>query len=443
MAPINIYIVTANCGRAFVDRKAFGGHLFTPYTDNASEGLPDLVVLSLQEVAPMAHCFLGGSFLKPYFANIIDAVHHATPQSKYRHVITHNTGMTGIIVLAKTEIADRIQWIQKAEVGVGFWEMGNKGAVGIRLGYTTDDAPSGFAMTFVAAHLAAGETEVQRRNKDWENIVRGLAFEPVATRPSNPSKLNVAQGEDSEENPLLSKSSAEGLGITGMFDSQSALFFAGDLNYRTSDYGPGDDDHRSFPQPVHDTSDPRHYSHRLPLDQLSREFNSGKTLHQLTEAPINFPPTYKYETKSHKSLPQARGIGDETSTWAWAKHRYPSWCDRVLYSSYLSEPAEALKVLAYTALPVQPTTDHRPVVFAAAVRPELAIVSAMSAQRGQKAPFPLNPRWREQRAAARTKEVVAGLIMYLGWTWEGNGLLLATIIGAIGGWLVLRSLISV
>ena len=57
-------------------------------------------------------------------------------------------------------------------------------------------------------------------------------------------------------------------------------------------------------------------------------------------------------------------------------------------------------------------------------------------------PFGLNPLWMEQREAARTKEVVVGIGAYLALTWEGRGVLLAIVVGALGGWAVIGSLLQ-
>ena len=54
----------------------------------------------------------------------------------------------------------------------------------------------------------------------------------------------------------------------------------------------------------------------------------------------------------------------------------------------------------------------------------------------------IDPDWASRRDVARRKEYIAGCLAYLGLTWEGNGLLLATGIGIIGAWLVVRSLYS-
>jgi hypothetical protein len=56
------------------------------------------------------------------------------------------------------------------------------------------------------------------------------------------------------------------------------------------------------------------------------------------------------------------------------------------------------------------------------------------------APFAIDPTWRSRRDAARRKEIVVGVLAYLGLTWEGNGMVLASVVGLVGAWVVLRSI---
>ena len=89
----------------------------------------------------------------------------------------------------------------------------------------------------------------------------------------------------------------------------------------------------------------------------------------------------------------------------------------------------------YDVLPIQPTSDHRPVALSCSVPDGPVDASA-------RAPFEVRKDSREARAAARRYEFVVGLAAYLGWTWEGEALLLGTIVGLGGGYLVLRALIG-
>jgi len=427
MLPLDIYLISFNCGRAFIDVDAFAARLFQYYETETDEQLPDIISISLQEIAPIAHAFLTASFLRPYYAKFVEAVQRAASgHAKYHLINTHNAGMTAIMMFAKENVMSSIQSHQTADVGVGMHEMGNKGAAAIRIFYASDDDQPLIPLTFVAAHLTPHEVATERRNKDWSDIVRGLVF---STESNRHDRGGLDRTKEPEAAPLLegddaSISNAE-TSVSGMFNSYP-LFFSGDLNYRASDTPPKHEDQTEFPQPVIHTEDSKHWSHLLPHDQLTRELRAGRTLHNLTEAPINFPPTYKLDVDKYADF-QA----EEPSVWHWASHRYPSWCDRILFSSYLSQ---AMIVRSYSCLPIQPTSDHRPVALAGQLNVENARVP--NSITSYKSPFGLDTEWRHRRTTARRREVVVGVGAYLGLTWEGRGLLLATVIGLVGIWLV-------
>jgi len=276
------------------------------------------------------------------------------------------------------------------------------------------------------------------------NIVRRLVFTPTDQVASR--KIARSPSEDSEEEPLLPGITKDHeMHAPGLYSARSHLILAGDLNYRTSKFKPGPVNYESYPQPTQDPSDPKHYSHLLKEDQLIQELKAGRTCHGFKEAPVNFPPTYKY---SHKQ--RARAGQDGEATWDWAKHRWPSWCDRVLYldiPSWMQDvtPSPKITVHGYTALPVLPTSDHRPVALSCslplrAIPPPNGEITDSDPRLSP--PAAIDPTWRERRAWARRREIIVGIASYLSLTWEGNGLLLGTLIGAIGGWLVIRSLLA-
>jgi len=442
--PLDLYVVTFNCGRALLDIEAFAATLFRARTDHAS--LPDIVVLSLQEVSSIAYSFLGGALLAPYFGRFVEAVQLAGGGSHaYRHLITHNVGMTGIVVLAKPEISANIEWLQTAETGVGWYEMGNKGAAAIRLGYKADDMQYLVPLTLVAAHLAPAEDAWQRRNEDWENIVRRLAFKSPHTNTASLSQALPKDANDEEE-PLLGQPTSNiksKRNVQSMFTSGSPIFLAGDLNYRSSDVGPQPEEHETFPQPVESEAHPQHWSQLFKSDQLNREREAGRTLHDLKEASVSFPPTYKFSEKQQESMTKDQFMSEDAkvSKWLWSSHRFPSWCDRVLFSSGLkpsNDDSDCLTKLKYKALSIQPTSDHRPVALSC----RLDLVKAQEVTSNQTAPFPLLDGWEGRRNTARREEIAVGLASYLGLTWEGNGLLLASLFGVVGGWWVLGSVIT-
>jgi hypothetical protein len=435
---VSIYILTFNCGRSLIDVDAFSSQLFSGLT---SSNLPDLLVLCLEEIAPIPHSFIGGSFLVPYFSRFYYAVQKAARQFSnatdnapiYDPTAARNLGMTGIMVFAKDPEA--IRDIETAGVGVGLAEMGNKGAVGIRLTYQAHGSST--ELTFVAAHLAAMESELLRRNEDWKNIVRGLIFASTAKgSKANENPLSA------EEQPLLSISPRDAT----IFKPTSHLIFAGDLNYRTSKFSPAPNDHLdTFPQPTLNKSHPNHHFSLFESDQLNQERLAERTCHGLIEAPVTFPPTYKYDPKEPFLTPD-----EDLVRWNWAKHRWPSWCDRILYlpiPPWVQKLNPDAKIIAgkYSALPLFPTSDHRAVALELSI-PLIPIPSPPededSGDPRINPPFQVNIDWRAKRDRARILELIAGFSMYFTTTKEGGAVMIALLIGAVGAYFAIRAMIE-
>lgn len=418
---LTLYLLTFNCARTLVQPDSFAPYLFHALEPNSPP--PDLLVLSLQELAPIGPAFLGGSFLTPYFNAFRKVVKLASTDHAYVNVVSRNIGLTAIMVFARDDVADNINWLHTAGVGLGVSDMGNKGAVGVRLGYKKNESEE-LRLTFVAAHLAPMEDGLDQRNEDYKNIVRRLVFTP------DPDGKPISRGEEREDAPLLQSTVPSDTEESGLYSSSSSLFFAGDLNYRTSSLQPSPQDAaEKFPQPTKDEDDPRHFKQLLADDQLTQQIKAGNTLHGLTEAPIDFPPTYKYNTDISKAVTL-----DGEQQWRWARHRWPSWCDRIFF---LSNDDVTVNPHKYTCLPLFATSDHRPVALAASVPSR----SVSNAGHIQEPPFSVDKEWRSRRALARRKELIVGMAAYLTLTREGNGLALATILGAVGGWLIIRSLL--
>ncbi|EEQ84577.2 inositol 5-phosphatase [Blastomyces dermatitidis ER-3] len=416
MACLGVYVLTLNCSRNVIQHDTLASHLFDalPESGSQSTDLPEILVLSLQEIAPIAYAFLGGSFLDPYFDAFRRSVSIAARDQHYANVVTKNVGMTAVMVFVRGDVAENIAWVETAEVGVGVHEAGNKGAAGVRIGYHIRDGT--VDLTFVAAHLAPDEWAVARRNEDWKNIVQKLVFSRVKIEGEN---TPIHDERNEEDVPLLQNESSDTNGDIGLYSPRSYLFVAGDFNYRTSLTRPGPNDYRKFPRPTEDISSPHHYSHLLAKDQLTQELQEQRTLQHLSEAPIKFLPTYKFSSPTHQPAP-----GGLFETWTWAKNRWPSWCDRVLYQDVppsTSAGQGGIEVHRYDALPIIPTSDHRPVALSVSVPLRPASTPAVFLP-----PFEIDPNWESKRRIARRKEVVVGVAAYLALTREGNVLLLST-----------------
>ena len=266
---LSLYVLTHNCARQPVNTSHLAEHLFRAlrgteisgsdsgacpslssagYTadDNNNDNnnnnnnnnndpinvLPDVVLVSLQELAPLGPAFLGVWYWlgKDYFGNVIDAVGLAARRlvygkrrrrrrrrrrgggggggngsgngsdsdseddedDLYELVIVRNVGMVGVLVFVKRDASERslkITDLWEAGVGCGVYgRVGNKGAVAVKMGVDVlgEGKSSGVKkyhsqLCFVSVHLAPHENAVDRRNEDWEEIVRGLVFTRVET----------------------------------------------------------------------------------------------------------------------------------------------------------------------------------------------------------------------------------------------------------------------
>lgn len=422
----------------------------------------------------MSYAFIGDYFLRPYIERFDTALNQAASQHALKHGVadsassatqqatqrTHyelikskNVGYTAILLFAKD--SSRIRDIKEAEVGFGAADMGNKGAVGLRAVY--DAGESGSAeMTFVATHLAAMEWNLPRRNANWASIMRCMTFgDPLPLlemiRGGSPTPPGGdAEGEDAgllqggqhqPDTDALQKQLHE----LSLFKPTAHLFVGGDLNYRISTSSPPPD--AAFPSL--DAGSENYYPKFFELDQLTREKAAGRTLHGMTEAPVQFPPTYKYDV-----LETGGKDGDEMDPvpWKFAPHRYPSWTDRILYLDLPSWAgskqggSSSMKVHAYDALPLMRTSDHRP-VFLRIEAPILSVSAltptveslAISSDPRVRLPTELDPEAWERRVAARRRELLFGWSMFLWSTKEGAIILTTFLMASIGGYWVYRS----
>ncbi|OIW31340.1 DNase I-like protein [Coniochaeta ligniaria NRRL 30616] len=557
MAPstLDLLFITFNCAKNLINPAVFANHLHGALLQN-STGLPDLVVFSLQEVAPLSYSFIGSYFMTRYYSPYEEALNRAAARVlttttstngdaeaaqvssqaaassierapyPYTLVRAKNVGMTAILLFARDPAA--IHHIQEAMIGFGVQDMGNKGAVGLRVTWSDSHSSGGTGssteLTFVATHLAAMEWNLKKRNANWRTIVSGLTFKnpkkvlpnmfpaamPATTdtdqpgsRPPSPASASSSEGSEEEDDdavaperdadsaPLLTRQGSSSLSRrstrrspnrnpypdspdltpahlsalqeVSIFKPTSHLFLGGDLNYRISSTTPPA--RSPFPSFYHPPSDPLHWSHFLPRDQLTAERAAGRTLNGLTEAPITFGPSYKYDVLSDAEAANAENFAqvqaDGEVPWRWAPHRWPSWCDRVLFLDLAPwvkrrQPESKISVTAYDILPLMRSSDHRPVFLRATVpvlgTEEMAPPPATAAE-GEETlrdedvrdprivlPVPIDPYAWERRAAARRREVVAGWSMFVWATKEGATLIGTALLVAGATWWLWRVL---
>lgn len=522
---IDLFILTFNCAKNLINVAVWAAHLNAALSAQGAgkvngNGLPDLVVFSLQEVAPLAYSFTGPFFLNPYYARYAEALNLAAGQllkadndygtssngasagnsgDTYKLVRTKNVGMTAILLFARDP--SKITQIEEAECGFGAADMGNKGAVGLRVTWSDGKDSTTITterktteLTFVATHLAAMEWNLKKRNANWRSIVSGLTFAnprkvlpkgefPAENRaaagetpdrsgagdttaltprdsPADDADIDLAYGDDSSDaQPLLSTNSSSHqstLQDISIFKPTSHLFLAGDLNYRINTTTPPP----LATYPTFDPSSPHHFSNFLPRDQLTQEREAGRTMHGLSEAPITFGPTYKYDVHplkgeavnedAVKNGSKINGIPEVA--WRFASHRWPGWCDRVLYSDTPAwtrgKSETGVEVRVYDSLPVVATSDHRPVFFRAKVpvlgEEEMQLPSEEEVEDEWKKdprvsiPVPVDVHAWERREAARRKEVVVGWTAFLWSTKEGALVLATLLVMGVGSWWLLR-----
>ncbi|KAH8886712.1 DNase I-like protein [Thozetella sp. PMI_491] len=537
MAPstLDLFMLTFNCAKNLVNVAVFSSHLQAALSQNAT-GLPDLVVFSLQEVAPLSYSFIGSYFLNPFYSRFEEALNLAAVKLltstdreddpgfsaqtggsqgegratyPYTLVRAKNVGMTAIMLFSKTPSA--IHHIEEAECGFGAADMGNKGAVGLRVTWTPGAGavgPSGeqktTELTFVATHLAAMEWNLKKRNANWRAIASSLTFAnprrllpgvfptgqslPTPDRTGGnrppPPKTDSADSSEAEEEegaPLLPVHRASGdlspiepmhpdfpdltathhaaLHDMSLFKPTSHLFIGGDLNYRISSTTPP-------PLAIFPSFDPdsdNHYPAFLERDQLTEERKANRTFHGLSEAPVRFGPTYKFNILNDASgaaneAAVRRGAtinGVEEVPWKFASHRWPGWCDRILY---LDVPgwvrpegpdsnAPKMEILAYDGLPVMRSSDHRPVFLRAqvpliepdAMRPPQSF-NTLEEQTDPRAvlPIPIDVHAWERRAAARRREIMVGWTAFFWSTRQGAVVMATFLLVGVSAWWVYK-----
>ncbi|KAK6818866.1 hypothetical protein PG987_016319 [Apiospora arundinis] len=464
MASLDTFYLTFNAAKNFISVPAFANHLLQAFGQNATH-LPELVVFSLQEMAPISAAFIGSYLLNPFFERYESALNIAAAkfvqegedasrlsERPYTLVRTRNVGMTGIMLFARDPAA--LSNMQAAEVGFGAGDMANKGAVGLRMLYRKGGKET--ELTFVSTHLAAMEWNLERRNRNWESIVSGLVFADPKTivKKDRPANIERAPTNGDSEPLLFHPETEKKLHDVSIYKPGGHLFVAGDLNYRLSKTAPPSD--AVFPV-IDDSTSEDYYPRFLALDQLTAEKEAGRTLHGLSEAPINFPPTYKYNVlpKTNSGPELEEDNGNEEIKWKFAKHRWPGWCDRVLWLDIpdwvkgvgSSKKRPEMKVTAYDCLPVVRSSDHRgvflrvqvPILSPNELKPPASLVETTLQEHDLVDPRIRLPKaidvesW-EHRASVKKWESLVGWSMFVSQSKQGIMVFTTAFIVALGLW---------
>lgn len=308
-----------------------------------------------------------------------------------------------VLVLVAREHQPFVSGVALSYAGTGFLNVaGNKGAVAAR--FKLYDR----TVACVACHLSAHDANVDRRNQDFRFIVDRAMFAPADYRESDNGHENSSGASFSslpsrsggsgssaysglaariDSTRLTSSSGSSGSGASstaaaaahsahqwiGSFaaaaavaiadanagtDSKilsdpnalnildhDAVFWLGDLNYRID----------APPERVVEWIEASDWESLCKADQLARQMKYVPTYRGFLEAPIEFPPTYKFERYTDKySRDESTG----------ALKRTPAYTDRILYRCGFPEAAPSsrpdLKPERYSSAKVY-SSDHRPV----------------------------------------------------------------------------------
>ncbi|KAJ1971283.1 hypothetical protein H4R35_005354 [Dimargaris xerosporica] len=382
--------------RMFVGSWNVNGRMATqslaPWFENIADEagrLPELLVLGFQELDLRAEAYLVYDGAKEaLWCQAIEQGLGDRATHYYKHASKQLIGML-IVVYVHTTIADRVQHVMVDSAGCGIMGMiGNKGAVAVR--FELDNS----SFCVVNCHLAANMNQVDRRNQDFHDICRRVAFvgpadpagvmtpsppptarspgappsqlpSPGLPHPISPSPLPpvltanpplvsplpaaVSSPRDLEPTALTTALSASGLATarstqtaslepltdvqpSGLFDHDYVIWF-GDLNYRIP-----------LPPPkIQSLLDSRQYKYLQDFDQLNIQKANRAAFADFHEHPLDFAPTYKYEVGTNQ----------------YDTKRVPAWCDRILWwSRHNSRNVQQQTYHSHMALT---SSDHKPI----------------------------------------------------------------------------------
>lgn len=245
-----------------------------------------------------------------------------------------------IIFVKQQTLLPHITNIESESIPTGIGGiLGNKGAVAISFVYNNR-----YSFLFINSHFHAHQDNTILRHEDYWTI-----------------NQNATLGRDLSVTPNMSNNANEefkfeqieydrNIRLTSRFDF---VFWMGDLNYRING-------NRKIMDVL---LREKQFNVLLQNDQL----NIAKNYRQIfedgfIESKITFPPTYKYDLNCDKY---------DTSS----KARIPSWTDRILYKTNLSNrKTEFVMNTKYDAIKELKISDHRAVVatFKVNVNPKYA-----------------------------------------------------------------------
>ncbi|KAG5983655.1 hypothetical protein E4U55_007579 [Claviceps digitariae] len=269
------------------------GHDLSPWLFGGSTGdsdQPDIYAVAFQEIVELSPQQIMNS--DPSRKHLWEAaVKHALNQRQAsldgeRYVLLRSGQLVGaaLCIFVKTSRLKKIKNVEGSVKKTGLSNMaGNKGAVAIRFDYANTP------ICFVTAHLAAGFSNYEERNRDYATIHHGLRFQ-------------------------------RNRGI----EDHDAIIWMGDFNYRI---GLGLEKAKAL-------VNKRDLASLYENDQLNLQMVAGLAFPFYSEARIGFMPTYKFDV----------GTDNYDSS---EKARIPAWTDRILRKGSI------LRQLSYDSAPLR------------------------------------------------------------------------------------------
>ncbi|CUS07201.1 unnamed protein product [Tuber aestivum] len=287
---IHIYVGTFNLnGQTSGINDDLSQWLCPPFLEN-SQLHPELVVVGFQEIvqlSPQQIMSTDPARRQLWEQAVLKALNsHSRATDGEEYVLLRGGQLVGaaLLIYVKASAIGEVRNVEGSLKKTGMSGVaGNKGAVAIRMEYANT------RLCFVTAHLAAGFSNYEERNRDYRTIAHGLRFQRGRT-----------------------------------IDDHDAVIWLGDFNYRI---GLPDEKVRKLVelgdlQTLYDS------------DQLNLQMISGLAFPYFAEARLTFDPTYKYDIGTDRY---------DTSE----KARIPAWCDRVL------RRGKNLRQLSYGAAPLR------------------------------------------------------------------------------------------
>jgi len=332
---VSVFVGSWNVNGKVMSKDEIMGWLLPAVKEWGTEG-PDLYVLGLQEavelgamsvlkdtgqgiLADLSDEDAGKSSVMSRWTQEVEAAIAEIFGSKKELSLIASRQLVGVVLLvfASPSIKSLISNVSVEACRTGLRGMaGNKGGVAVRLclGYTS--------CCIMCAHMAAHMKNVTQRNGDYQSIVGDVSFPHLEgfTLRYPQRVLNAHEG-------------SRPLAPCETFLHDQIIFF-GDLNYRID----GMEDEAIYSS----IAEKNWKKLREEGDQLTRERKNGRVCWGLTEGPLDFSPTYKFENDSEEYSEGGKG-------------RLPAWCDRILYRG------RGINLLAYSSCMNVRGSDHKPV----------------------------------------------------------------------------------